>query len=71
MIAWDTDLAELLNLVVATGRQEQENSKLLNTFSEMVKKGIEKAQSDLQREQEEKIWKDGLLRHVPVFGWFF
>lgn len=74
MITWDTDLAELLDLVVSAGRAEQENSKLLDTFSELVKKGIEKATMDLQRETEEKIWKDGLLRHVPVFGslvnWF-
>lgn len=34
----------------------------------MVKPGIEAATLDLQRENEEKLWQDGILRQVPVFG---
>ena len=30
--------------------------------------GIEAATLDLQRENEERLWQDGILRHVPVFG---
>lgn len=30
--------------------------------------GIETATADLQRESDEKLWSDGILRHVPVFG---
>lgn len=30
--------------------------------------GIETATVDLQKETEEKIWQEGILRHVPVFG---
>lgn len=32
--------------------------------------GIEAATLDLQRENEEKLWQEGILRHVPVFGHF-
>lgn len=30
--------------------------------------GIEAATADLQRESDEKLWNDGILRHVPVVG---
>lgn len=30
--------------------------------------GIEAATADLQRESDEKLWSDGILRHVPVVG---
>jgi hypothetical protein len=30
--------------------------------------GIETATVDLKKETEEKIWQEGILRHVPVFG---
>lgn len=30
--------------------------------------GIQTALLDLQKESEEKLWQEGLLRHVPVFG---
>lgn len=30
--------------------------------------GIETATLDLMKESEEKLWQDGILRQVPVFG---
>lgn len=30
--------------------------------------GIEAATADLQRESEEKLWQDGIMRHIPVVG---
>lgn len=30
--------------------------------------GIETATIDLQKENEERLWQEGILRHVPVFG---
>lgn len=68
MVTEDTDVEELLELVISVGKRVQENSKVLDTMSEIVKKGIETATADLQRESEEKLWSDGILRHVPVFG---
>lgn len=70
MVTSDTDVEELLELVIQAGRSIQENSKILDTMSEIVKKGIEAATLDLQRENDEKIWQDGILRHVPVVGSF-
>lgn len=68
MVTSETDVEELLDLVIQTGLKIQENSKILDTMSEILKKGIEAATIDLQREAEEKLWQDGILRQVPLVG---
>lgn len=90
MVTADTDVEELLNLVVCVGKEFEENSKVLESMTEIVKKGIinkiifyrtvnllyidffflgiEAATIDLQRETSERLWQEGLLRHVPVVG---
>lgn len=32
--------------------------------------GIEEAEQEIQKENEEKLWQEGILRHVPVVGHF-
>ncbi|CAH2037132.1 unnamed protein product, partial [Iphiclides podalirius] len=64
MVTADTDVDELLELVVVAGKDVEENSKALTDMTEVLKKGIEEAQADLQRE----AWQEGLLRRVPVVG---
>uniref|UniRef100_A0A1B0G4K0 Pyridoxal-dependent decarboxylase domain-containing protein 1 n=1 Tax=Glossina morsitans morsitans TaxID=37546 RepID=A0A1B0G4K0_GLOMM len=71
MVTHETDVEELLDLVVSVGKNVQENSRVLDTMSEIVKKGIETAIADLRRETEEKLWQEGILRHVPVVGRMF
>ncbi|XP_054282470.1 pyridoxal-dependent decarboxylase domain-containing protein 1-like isoform X1 [Macrosteles quadrilineatus] len=68
MVTADTDVAELLSLVESVGKQEEDSWKFIDTMAEVVKKGIEAATLDLQRENEEKLWQEGILRQVPVFG---
>ncbi|XP_050542353.1 pyridoxal-dependent decarboxylase domain-containing protein 1 [Daktulosphaira vitifoliae] len=68
MVTADTDVAELLSLVQSTGIKEEESSKYIDSMAELVKKGIETATVDLKKESEDKIWQEGILRHVPVFG---
>lgn len=70
MVTNDTDVAELLDLVILVGINVQENSKVLDSMIEIVKKGIEAATADLQRESDEKLWNDGIVRHIPVVGSF-
>lgn len=38
MVTHDTDVEELLDLVISVGKSVQENSKVLDTMSEIVKK---------------------------------
>ncbi|XP_011310758.1 pyridoxal-dependent decarboxylase domain-containing protein 1 [Fopius arisanus] len=68
MVTQDTDVSELLSLVLQVGQEVEASSKLLDTMSEVVKRGIEAAQTDLERENAEKLWQEGILRHVPVVG---
>uniref|UniRef100_A0A6M2DG56 Pyridoxal-dependent decarboxylase domain-containing protein 1 n=1 Tax=Xenopsylla cheopis TaxID=163159 RepID=A0A6M2DG56_XENCH len=68
MVTAETDVEELLGLVMSVGRSVQESSRVMDSMTEIVKKGIEAATLDLQRETEEKLWQEGILRHVPVVG---
>ncbi|XP_014230081.1 putative pyridoxal-dependent decarboxylase domain-containing protein 2 [Trichogramma pretiosum] len=68
MVTQDTDVFELLSLVLQVGQEVEASSKLMDTMSEVVKRGIEAAQTDLERENAEKMWQEGILRHVPVVG---
>ncbi|GLH04158.1 Uncharacterized protein GBIM_09930 [Gryllus bimaculatus] len=68
MVTAETDVEELLGLVVGVGQEVEESSKFIETMTEIVKKGIETATLDLQKENEERLWQEGILRHVPVFG---
>uniref|UniRef100_A0A1B0EXK2 Pyridoxal-dependent decarboxylase domain-containing protein 1 n=1 Tax=Phlebotomus papatasi TaxID=29031 RepID=A0A1B0EXK2_PHLPP len=71
MVTEETDVEELLDVVISVGKSVQENSRVLDSMSEIVKKGIETVTADLQRESDEKLWQDGILRHVPIVGSVF
>ncbi|XP_038212154.1 pyridoxal-dependent decarboxylase domain-containing protein 1 [Zerene cesonia] len=64
MVTADTDVDELLELVLSAGKEVEESSKVLTDMTEVLKKGIEAAQEELERE----AWQEGLLRRVPVVG---
>jgi len=68
LITDDTDLEELIGLVYSTGREIEDSSKFLETMADIVKQGIEKANEDLVKENENKLMQEGVLRQVPVVG---
>ena len=68
MVTSETDIEELLELVVNAGNALQESSKVLDSLAEVIKKGIASAEVDLKKEADEKVWNDGILRVVPVVG---
>lgn len=74
MVTADTDLSELLSLVITTGREIETSSRFLDQMTDIVRKGIEAATEDLKRENEERLWQEGILRLVPIVGsvynWF-
>jgi len=70
MVTDETEVLELLRLVIATGQEIEESSQSFHEMSELVKKGIEKATEELKRESEEALWEEGILRRVPVVGTF-
>ena len=67
----DTDVEELLRLVAKSGIELDEELAQLENMSETIRKGIEQAQGELQRESDEALWQEGLLRHVPLVGSFY
>lgn len=62
MVTMDTDVEELLNLVINCGRDIDEAVSQLETLSEVVKKGMEQAQEELKKEVDNQLWQEGLLR---------
>jgi len=68
MVSMETDVEELLALVVSTGRELDEQLVQLSQMGDLVRKGIEQAAEDLRKENDEAIWQEGVLRHVPIVG---
>lgn len=68
MVTSETDIEELLDLVIGAGNALQESSKVLDSMAEVIRKGIQAAETDLRKEADEKVWNDGILRVVPVVG---
>lgn len=68
MVVAATDVNALAELVRQTGLDIEASTLALETMAVMVRKGIEEAQAELQRETEEQLWQEGLLRHIPVVG---
>ncbi|EMP37347.1 Pyridoxal-dependent decarboxylase domain-containing protein 1 [Chelonia mydas] len=74
MVTEDLDVSELVETIAATGREIEENSRLLENMTEVVRRGIQEAQVQLQKANEERLLEEGLLRQIPVVGsvlnWF-
>ncbi|XP_026546233.1 pyridoxal-dependent decarboxylase domain-containing protein 1 isoform X1 [Notechis scutatus] len=74
MVNEDLDVSELVETIAASGREIEENSRLLENMTEVVRKGIQDAQVQLQKANEERLLEEGLLRQIPVVGsvvnWF-
>lgn len=68
MVVAVTDVTALANLVRQTGLDIEASTLALETMAVMIRKGIEEAQAELDKETEEKLWEEGLLRHIPVVG---
>ncbi|XP_076459131.1 putative pyridoxal-dependent decarboxylase domain-containing protein 2 [Babylonia areolata] len=66
LITRDTDVEELVQLVQSTGREVEESSKFLESMSELIRKGIEEANQELQKEHHNKLAQEGVLRQIPM-----
>ena len=70
MVSMETDVSELLTLVVKTGIELDEQVAQLNNMGEVIRRGIEQAQGELRRESDDALLQEGILRHVPIVGSF-
>lgn len=71
MVTMETEVEELLTLVINCGKDIDEAVNQLQTMSEVVKSGVAQAQEELQKEADNQIWQEGILRHVPIVGSFY
>ena len=62
MVTMETEVEELLGLVISTGKEIDESVAQLQTMSEVVKRGVLQAQDELRKETENQIWQEGILR---------
>ncbi|XP_062263437.1 pyridoxal-dependent decarboxylase domain-containing protein 1 isoform X2 [Platichthys flesus] len=74
MVTEDVDVSELVNTIAALGRDIEENGRLLDNMTEVVRKGILEAELQLLKANEEKLMEEGMLRQLPLVGsvlnWF-
>jgi hypothetical protein len=62
MVTMETDVEELLSLVITTGREIEEAVAQLQTMSQVVVRGVQQAQEELKKEAENQLWQEGILR---------
>ncbi|XP_054615052.1 pyridoxal-dependent decarboxylase domain-containing protein 1 isoform X1 [Dunckerocampus dactyliophorus] len=74
MVAEDIDVSELVDTIVTLGQDIEENGRLLENMTEVVRKGIQEAEQELLKANEEKLMEEGMLRQLPLVGsvlnWF-
>lgn len=68
MVTEDLDVPELVETIATMGREIEENSRLLENMTEVVRKGIQEAELQLKKANEEKLMEEGVLRQIPVVG---
>ncbi|XP_075035874.1 pyridoxal-dependent decarboxylase domain-containing protein 1 [Mixophyes fleayi] len=68
MAAEDLDVSELVETIAIMGRDIEENSKLLENMTEVVRKGILEAEVQLLKANDERLLEEGVLRQIPLFG---
>jgi len=71
MVTMETEVEELLTLVINCGKDIDEAVNQLQSMSEVVKNGVKQAQEELRKEADNQIWQEGILRHVPIVGSFY
>ncbi|XP_072298408.1 pyridoxal-dependent decarboxylase domain-containing protein 1 [Eucyclogobius newberryi] len=74
MVSDDVDVVQLLDTIAAMGRDIDDSGRLLENMSEVVRRGIQEAEQQLQKSSEEKLMEEGVLRQLPIVGsvlnWF-
>jgi hypothetical protein len=68
MIRKHDDLDVLLQKIAEAGKETETSLKYVEDMAEKIKIGIEKAQKDLQNENQQILAQEGLLRQLPVIS---
>lgn len=65
MASDDIDISELVETIAVTAREIEEDSRLLENMTEVVRKGIQEAQVQLQKANEERLLEEGCYGRSP------
>ncbi|XP_048846310.1 pyridoxal-dependent decarboxylase domain-containing protein 1 isoform X2 [Brienomyrus brachyistius] len=68
MATEDLDVAELVKTIASLGKDIEESGKLLENMTEVVRRGIQEAELQLQKASEQKLMEEGVLRQIPLVG---
>uniref|UniRef100_A0A673ISZ0 Pyridoxal-dependent decarboxylase domain-containing protein 1 n=1 Tax=Sinocyclocheilus rhinocerous TaxID=307959 RepID=A0A673ISZ0_9TELE len=68
MATEDLDVAELVETIVSIGKDIEESGKLFENMTEVVRRGIQEAELQLQKANEEKLMEEGVFRQIPLVG---
>ncbi|KAL5253903.1 hypothetical protein ACHWQZ_G013608 [Mnemiopsis leidyi] len=71
LITESLDIQGLLDDIVKTAPKFENNSKYLARMSEIIRKGIDQANEELQMESEQQFYEKGIIRQIPLFGSVF
>ncbi|CAJ1075372.1 LOW QUALITY PROTEIN: pyridoxal-dependent decarboxylase domain-containing protein 1 [Xyrichtys novacula] len=74
MVTEDVNVQELVEIIASFGREIEDSGRLLENMTEVVRKGILEAELQLQKDNEEKLMEEGMMRQLPLVGsvlnWF-
>ncbi|XP_070579429.1 putative pyridoxal-dependent decarboxylase domain-containing protein 2 isoform X3 [Ptychodera flava] len=62
------EVEDLVDVIQTVGKEVEDSSKFLETMAEVIRKGIDAANEELRKENEEKIMEEGVLRQIPWVG---
>ncbi|XP_071813529.1 putative pyridoxal-dependent decarboxylase domain-containing protein 2 isoform X2 [Apostichopus japonicus] len=65
-----TNIEEIVEGAWAIGKELEDSSKFLESMSEIIRKGIEEAVKELEKENENKLMEEGVLRQIPLMSAF-
>uniref|UniRef100_UPI00358EA79F pyridoxal-dependent decarboxylase domain-containing protein 1 isoform X2 n=1 Tax=Myxine glutinosa TaxID=7769 RepID=UPI00358EA79F len=74
MVTEELDMTALVQTIVEAGREVEERGRLLENMTDMVLKGIQEAEEELQKSNQKKLQQEGVLRQLPIvssmLNWF-
>ncbi|XP_063682032.1 pyridoxal-dependent decarboxylase domain-containing protein 1-like isoform X2 [Bolinopsis microptera] len=68
LVSETIDVRALLDDIVRTAPKFENNSKYLARMSEIIMRGIDLANEELQLESEQQFYEKGIIRNIPIFG---
>ncbi|CAF0768705.1 unnamed protein product [Didymodactylos carnosus] len=66
MVRKNDDLDVLLRKIQDAGRETEQSLKYVEVMAEKVREGIRQAEKDLQDENQQLLYQEGILRQLPI-----